>query len=278
MRIVPENLADLATLTCAPTPLAEQPVTHLQDLRRQRMMRTVDTADHVITATWSAPQRISCIGLFGHNMRKSSAQWRVQLFSDSAWTTSVYDSGSIPMTVVKGFRALTWRVDAWRATIFSDRDSAFSVLWLDDSHAIQSLRITLSDTTNPDGYLEAYRLLAGLHWQPTHGPAFGASLQVDDPTELTQTAGGTLAAVSRGAPTRRLSLELRWMSRDADARRLIEMLSNQSKRKQMLLSLFPGAGSGEEIDYTILGRISDSPQIAIVHPQRARAKLTFTEG
>ncbi|OSM04138.1 hypothetical protein MAIT1_03587 [Magnetofaba australis IT-1] len=259
-------------------PLSEQPVTHLQDLRRQRMMRTVDAAGHVITATWSAPQRISCIGLFGHNMRKSNARWRVELFSDAAWTTSVYDSGLVPLCQAKGFRALTWRVDAWRATIFSDRDAAFSVQWLEESFAIQSLHITLSDAANPDGYLEAYRLLAGLHWQPTQGPAYGATLQVDDPTELTQTAGGTLAAVSRGAPTRRLSLELRWMTRDADARRLVEMLTNQGKRKQMLLSLFPGAGSGEEIDHTILGRLSDSPQIAIVHPQRARAKLTFTEG
>ncbi|OSM07347.1 hypothetical protein [Magnetofaba australis] len=278
MRIVPENLADQATLTCAPTPLAEQPVTHLQDLRRQRMMRTVNAAEHVVSATWGAPQRISCIGLFGHNMRKSNARWRVELFSDDAWTNSVYDSSVIPMTVVKGFRALTWRVDTWRATIFSDRGSAFSVLWLEESFAIQSLRITLSDTANPEGYLEAYRLLAGLHWQPSRGPAFSATLQVNDPTELTATAGGTLAAVSRGAPTRKLSMELRWMTRDADARRLVEMLTNQGKRKQMLVSLFPGANTGEEIDHNILGRISDSPQIAIIHPQRARAKLTFTEG
>src|SRR3990167_8226290 len=89
------NLADSATLTASPVAGTTTPVTYLQNDSRGDLFKATAVGAQEIRGTWGGTAyTLSCVHLERTNMADGDT-WRVQLYSDVAWTTQVYDSGTV---------------------------------------------------------------------------------------------------------------------------------------------------------------------------------------
>jgi hypothetical protein len=260
LRIVETNVADQATLTASPALAASLPVTHLQDRRRAYVARTTSTASQTILGTWPALRWLSAAALCRHNL-SPTATWRLELFDGVNQTgTTVYDSGAVAAVGTIPLGELDWGASPFGATWRLGHSQPLqSVLWFTPVEA-RSLRITLADASNPDGYMQASRLVMGTYWELENNVDYGAALAWVDNSELSRTAGGTL----RNNPVemyRELTLPFSWLTQ-ADRGRMVDLLRRSGRSGEILVSMYAAEGGKLERDHTLLGRLVGGHQSA----------------
>lgn len=251
LRLIAVNDVDSATLSVSPAVEATLPVTNLQLAERAKVMRTTSAAAQQIKGTWSATKVISGCALVRHNLT-SDATWRLQLYSDAAWTTQVYDSGALVANPPKALGDLIWGVEALGVTVFYGWGQAFSDLYFDAVTA-QSFTLTLTDTGNSDGYLEASRLFLGYTLEPEFNCDWGIKLAWRENSKLTRTDGGSLR-VDPKQPYRTLEFNLGWLG-SGDRARWLDVFRAAGRRSDVWISVFPNQGGMLERDYAMQARL-----------------------
>jgi len=276
MRIIAVNEGDSAAMTASPACVLTLPVTNLQTQSRALVMRTTGLADQVINLSWgSTPKVMSGVAIVRHNLT-SQATWRVQVYSDAAMATQVYDSSPVLVNPPKTLGDLEWGVDPLGASIFNGWALAFGVLWLPAPAVGQSARITLSDPANPAGYMQASRLFIGRVIEPMFGPDYkGLAVSWEENTVQTRTAGGTLRS-DPTEPYRKVSIQLSWIQ-EQDRPKLFDLSRTCGKRNDLFLSVFPGTGGMRERDYALAAKLVGVPKYGAPFYSAYDASFDFEE-
>lgn len=274
LRLVAVNQVDAATLGASPALAASLPVTNLQDTRRAKVARTTSTANQTITGNFAATAVCSAAALWRHNLT-SAGTWRIELYSaDNQAGTKVYDSGDTLAYTAKCLGDLDWGTDPLGASVFTGWSFIYSVLWFSPVPA-KSFRLTLKDASNPAGYMEASRLVIGVHLSPAANMEYGMELGWRDDSRQVRMDGGSLHVESVEV-YRTAAFELGWLA-DTERAKWLEIARKTGKRGEVLLSLYPSVGGAKERDHTFLGRLSATEPLNHHRPQFYQQKLSIVE-
>lgn len=266
MRIIINNHVDAAYLLATPAMYATTPVENLQDQSREKVARTVDLTDQTIDVTLAAPAPISACVLYRGNFT-SDATWRVKVYDTAAMGSLLYDSGAEYLAAPKTLGDLDWGIDALGASLFDGWGYSFAALWF-PMVVGRFVRITLSDSANPDGYMEASRLFIGPYFETNHAPVPGASMQWKETTVQSRTDGGTLRS-EPGVSYRAITVSGAFMP-ESDRIQVAELLRQRGLREDVYVSLFPELGNAYERDHQMQAKLvqlapTTIPMYGVVH-------------
>ena len=171
-------------------------------LRRQPgdLWRTTDTAAQVLTLDLGAAAAVDAVALLYTNLT-DAAQWRVRAAASVANLTAapVWDSG------MTAFRNSTAPRDA--------RGWSHGRLWAAAPVNARHWRIDIADAANPDGYLQAGRVMGGTAWSPaiTIDRDWTLSLSLPAIEQESEAIGGQTYVAHRRL-RRYLSARFSWLS------------------------------------------------------------------
>jgi hypothetical protein len=258
LRIIYDNVVSSATLTTS-TAASGLPVTNLQREQKGLVWRSTTTTA-TITANWATPQTFHALVLPFCNLTPT-ATIRVRAYVNPGDTNPVLDTGAQPAGAYTP-------EDIWggaqpnSANSYSLGGGSYARLWFARVVA-RKLEITIADTANGAGYLEASYLVCGDYWSPTYNTNFGLSIGYTDSSAQTRTEAGTLLT-SVGTIHRTLDFDLQWLV-DTDKTRMLSILRGNGLRKPLFVSIFPeDVDKRKEQEYQIYAKLSDLSKIT--HP------------
>lgn len=277
VRLIFPNVADDATLSCSPAEVALLPASNLQLQTRGDLWRSDGeiTAQHIL-GDLAGYQTVSALALVRHNLT-ATATYRLRLYDAAGQTgTLLYDSGTVALeTTLVGWGAFDWGTDPWGSATLSDWPVPYFVVWFDAVLAL-SFDLELADTDNPDGYLEAARLVLGATIEPTYNMSYGLELSWREQSKQVRTEGGTLRTDERQA-YRRWSFALDHLS-PAERGTLMDRFRRIGLRNDLFLSCFPeDTDTDRERDYAGLVKLVETPAMAAHLPATYRTQLVFEE-
>lgn len=274
IRIVFPNDIDDASLSCSPAEVASLPVSNLQVQTRGDVWRSDgEVSSQHILGDLNGFKPISCFALIRHNLT-ASATYRLKLYDGSGQSgTMVYDSGAVSLdSTILGYGVYRYGIDPYGAAVLEDWPVPYFDLWFDAVVAI-SFDLELIDTANPDGYLQAARMVLGDTFEPFRNMDFGLSFSWREQSKQMRTEGGTLRTDAREA-FRRLRISL---SRLTPAERVLvtDKMRRIGLRNDFFISCFPeSADSTLERDYAGMFKLVEIPEI--VHPMYDVFNTTLT--
>lgn len=261
IRFITDNKADAATLSSSDF-AASLPVTNLQVEGRGKLARTSNaTGTKTVLGNLAAAASINACVLYRHNLT-SSATWRLYLYSAANQTgTVLYDSTAVtPSPAASVFTAWGW---------------AFSVLYFTTAASVLSFKLELADATNPDGYLEAKRLVLGQYFEPAVNADYGLALHWEDLSEQRRTLGGSVRTDPRAA-FRVMSGSLSALT-EAERASFMEAVRVAGKQRELFVAAFPGVTGDQERDFSLLGKFTRTPLMAHHQVSRHRAQFDIQE-
>lgn len=186
---------------------ANYPEINLQNLPLSKVARSTNAAisSTVITGTSVVSRRMGLVALARHNM-SLSAQIRFRAYSDSAFGTLVYDSGTIDVwPEVYPYGTLEWEDDAyWTGKYTASELTGTSWLWYhkfaDVGLPVGSFRIDITDTSNADGYVQAGYIELAAIFEVTYNPSWGMNYGFRWRSQTTEAYGGALYVDRRVKP------------------------------------------------------------------------------
>ena len=189
----------LATFT-ADTAAANYPASNLATTDLAQVWKATATSG-VISFTLSRALPVGFLALLHHNMTQD-ATFRVQLYSDAAWTTLVYDSttdaalvgGQDVWPIAYSFSQLDFEDDNWITWQYrSEQISGLPwdrPIWLNDRrYLIQSGKVTLTNIHNASN-IQVGRLEIARGYQLSRGVPIGAGSGSTPNSIVTQADGG----------------------------------------------------------------------------------------
>lgn len=187
----------------------------------------------------------------------SAASTRPTGYIDN-WQSYAYDFSAqcCPAAALRprGFTA------AQAASAYAYGGGACARHWLPAEFQATGVAIIMYDPDNPQGYIEAARLIVGPYWSPTYN-ASAASMTPVDSTELYRTDAGNQAA-DAGYIYRRVSIDMSMMPA-ADRTTCAKFLRN-SRAYPIFISVFPENADLElERDNSVYGRRTQDSEISI---------------
>lgn len=258
-RILADDLIRSATLSA--TPSLTLGANYLKSQARSEVARSSSAADQTITGNFAAASSVSCAVLWRHNLT-AAGTWRLELFSaTNQGGTTLYDSTATDAFTADPLESLISAYDPLGAEMGEFQQPAqHSVLWFSAVTAA-SFRLTLSDSANPDGYLQASRLMMGAYWEPSQGANYGHQLQWIDDTPQVRTEGGTIRNPRPRGPYRQMSFDFSQLT-GADANALARLVARVGKRAEVFVSLYPTWGEQDntylntEYLHAFIGKLS----------------------
>lgn len=255
LRIIHRNDADQATSLTANTTSGALAAAYMQTDRKGEAHRSTGTSV-TYTLTWTGGVTLGAVALPATNLT-SAATIRVRLYSDTACTTLLQDSGTI--TACPGLALGLW---TWTATLnanaFAYGGAAKAVCWFEAQQAgVKGMKIDLADATNPAGYIDCARIVAGPWWSPDWGAESGATVLVQDNTTNTRADSGDIAS-DRAPMHEEMSINLPVLP-EADRAQLAQIMRANGVWKPVFLSLTPRAGTAAEQDQMIYGKRKNAP-------------------
>lgn len=255
LRIVYDNAAKRATLTASSTAGALVSANLLTDKKSDVWRATGTTA--VLTATWAAAETISCAALAFCNL-SPTATIRVQLYDATTGGNLLLDvtGNACPAPAI----SLTGWTAAQAASAYAYGGGAMGRIWFAATSGVKRMVITITDTANLQGYIEAACLVVGKYWSPTSNASDAPLAFVDSSTDY-RTGAGDLAS-DAGTVHSRLSIDFSLMP-PADRSAMANIL-RQSRANPVFVSVYPeSADLALERDNTVYGKRTEDSEIAI---------------
>lgn len=239
-RLLIKNIASVFTLSANPSLVSTQTEANLLLPDRGLTARSTSLASQEIKGTCATAQTMSMFALAYTNCTQQQTG-RLQLYSDVAWTTQVYDSGTAVAFPYTGF-----------ATEHVQADAEFRVfrniaLYFTELATVKSWKYTIADgaPANADGYFDIAGLYIGSYWQFANFPALSGPLG-SIPTATTQMRmdDGALRA-NKGDNWARLELSQDKLD-STDWARLKHAVMRLGLDRDFWFSLYPGLGTHDE--------------------------------
>ena len=276
LRIIHDNVADRAVLTAGSQAGALGPA-NLQLDRKSAVLRATGL-QQTITATWPAQECIACVALIFTNMT-SGARMRVRGYGQPGDAAPVIDTGWMmpcPEAPLESYPfgelPLGWNAYKWGGTnTWARGGGSDAVAWFAPVF-VRRLVIDVYCPDLPEGYIELSRLVAGNYWSPENNAEYGASLQMQDTTEVYRTAAGT-AKTAVGVSSEKLSINLGHLASD-DRARLMRILRECGPVRPLLFSLFPeNPDPLLEQDHMLYGRVANLDAVSTPYYETYSAPL-----
>lgn len=245
LRMIIDNLHDSATLTATSQAL---PIAYTQRSGRSYVWRSTSTATQVITGTLTSVQPLDGLVVYRHNL-SPAAMIRWELLANGS---VVYDSGMVSTAELVTPPNLRVGIDPWGLTYQDALPAEQTVHWPGLRFADQ-YRITISDTGNPDGYIEVGRIVVGLAFSPIYNPAYGLSLTWQENAEQVRTEGGSLRTITSNGQSRLLNIDLNFLE-GGDRTRLTTDLVKVGKQGDIFVSVYPEQGGIKELEHSFIAR------------------------
>lgn len=222
------NKADGATLSTGSWS-TQLNLTNLTDYRLRKVARSTDAlaASTKFRFALTGPTYIQALALAATNC-SVNATYRWRLFSDAGFTTQIYDSGTLDLyptgsmpasqipTGAANFgttKPLQEEADRFQNNIVHLLTTPMHARWGD---------LQITDTGNPDGYVEAGRLFVGQVFRPVRNHAYGdISFRPTSRTRLTRARDGT-SYYSEERPDFCIPVAFKWLTED-EAMRLLDL-------------------------------------------------------
>jgi len=260
--IIPRCETDTATITSSPA--ATLSADNLQVSARGLIYRVV-ASSATLTVTLAAPALLGGVVLWRHNLL-TTGTWRVRFYEGATGTgTLLHDSGTQDALQPKSLDDLEWGLDPLGAAI---ADADFSYYTADKDYIIQSLVIDVADPSLSE--IDISRLFAGPLVKPILPYSLPATLQWARDTIRTRTASGGLR-VEESARRRVMNLPFGAIE-DAERAGWRKILDSGSG-SEIWVSARAGVGGSQELDYAILGYLTDDPDM--VRNEHARFEVTL---
>lgn len=249
LRIVPRNFHDEATLSVTEA-AGSFPISETQNHARDSAWRSATTGTVTVSGTFTRARTANFFGMFRHRCHGGKVQ--LELFSDTAWISSVYDSTALAVNKIvggSGDTAYAWGDDPYGLGPY---DPLFieSPYWLwFATQTFQSYQITLSDhsTTFWPDYWQISRLWLGKYFEPRINPSYdGHGLGWVDNGDNNRTAGGSLRS-NLGARWREGKMTLNSVD-EHESPVWMDITANSRTGKDVVSSLFPEDGTRRERD------------------------------
>lgn len=254
LRIVPRNFFDEATIS-ASAEVTGFEVENTKNEIRTRVWRTPDGTNATVQGTYtdSTDRFPTFFGMFLH--RCHGGDIRLQLFSDTAYSSPVYDSGVVPIINVTVTDGMDWGVNPFPGYSEGSIDPfiEYAPYWIwFDPVGIQSFQIDLSSHSsdfNRDEW-QVSRFYLGRHVEMLRQPDFGMTLGRADITDRNRSRGGSLRT-NLGASFRTMEMNLGAMDEDERAEWL-DIMQFTGTGRAFVLSLFPEENSRRERDHILM--------------------------
>ncbi len=253
LRVIYLNAADSSTLSASTTAGSLAASLMLND-RKVSAHRSTGTSA-VYTLTWATDQAVGAVALPATNLT-STATIRVQLYSDTAGSTQIADSGT---KVAAGASNLGLHgKTSITASDFAFGGATKAAVWFTTQPTnVRRVVITLTDASNPAGFIDCSRIVAGPYWEAVKNPGYGGAAGVSDLTKVDRTESGDLV-ISRGPMFQTMSLKLDELSETKRAE-FFKIVRSAGSYKNLFFSLLPDNASGSaEQDHMIYGRRANS--------------------
>ena len=185
------------------------------------------TGSTEVRADLTISRPVGVLVLCAHNL-SSVAQYRVQGSNVSDFSVAEYESGMVDVwPSFWSTEALDWEDDRWWDGKITEEEragyTANLVHLLDTETYARYWRLMMFDTTNPDGYVQAGRLIIAQAWQPAVNHDWGAKLGYETDTQSESALDGSRYFDVR--PRRRFfSCQLSWLDSDEAYGRILEMM------------------------------------------------------
>ena len=134
------------------------------------------------------------VALLNHNLTVQGTI-RIRISDNGDMSAPTYDATWGAWASVYGWEEAPWGAFLWEGYPIEDPAGnlpRMRVIRLPATASGRFLRLDVVDPLNPDGFLEAGRLIAGAGWQPKYNFSFGWSVGVQDPSQQTEMDGGAL--------------------------------------------------------------------------------------
>lgn len=246
MRVISNNVADVATLQTTTPLFASTPLSNLQNDVKSKVCRTTTNTGRTlnVTATWGSPQVIGAV-VFAMTTCETGSTMRVVAYANSGDTTPIYD---VTKTVVGAFYA---------DHNSSRQRASYACHWLDSKLSVGKVEITL---TSPSGaaYVQASRLIIGDYWEPSIVDMQGTSMSIVDMSEQFRTDSGDMY-VNVKPQYRKQTLALPSLGK-TDRAMMWQLLWGNGLVKPLYISVYPNnADAALEQMHQIFGRLVTNP-------------------
>jgi hypothetical protein len=150
------------------------------------------------------------------------------------------------------------------ANSYAYGSGTYARAWFPSALPCAGLTITITDTNNTAGYIEASRLIIGDYWSPTHNTSFGLTSAPKSLSSSMRTESGDLVT-NRGIQYNSMNFDLTWLT-PADRAVFTKIIKANGINKPLLISLFPDASEDydKEQTFQIYGKLTQVPDLT--HP------------
>lgn len=256
LRIVPRNFHDEATLVTSIAPVTGYSILNTQNGIRSRVWRSPDGTDQFVGGSFDdgLDRTISHFSFFRH--RCHGGQVRLELFSDSAYSSQVFDSGPLDIINITPTDDNDWGIDPYG---LGSNDPFLTEspywLWLDPVPCL-SYRVSYSDVNTVFGYdyWQVSRFFVGNYFEVGINPDYGATLGFIDQTDRNRSRGGSLRTNS-GPAWRTMQMDFTTLA-ETDRAAWLDIMRYCGTGKDFVLSLFPEDGTRLERDNIVNAKFS----------------------
>lgn len=258
LRLLYDNAADRSTISTTQTAGALAASNLLNDFKSQVWRSTTTSAQ--VNLVFNANETLSCV-VFPFSNLTPSATMRVQLYSDTGVVTQILDTGAVACCGQGSVGTLDFNQMPTGANGYSYGGGSYACVWFTQTANVRHAAITITDTSNTQGYVEAARVVIGKYWTPAVNADFGAQLSMVDMSKHSRNDGGDLVTV-RASRHKKLTFT---MSNLLTAERLqvISVLRNNGMYKPLYCSLMPVVNDLDlEQSYQIYGRLAQISAIS----------------
>ena len=269
------NYADIGSLSGGSW-ASGLPIENLRSKQITQTARTTDTAaaSSVIVLDLLESGPISFVGLLRHNLTQSG-QWRIVLSSDPEGAEVLLDTGFRAIwPSIFPFGVGLWGEFNWGGRLAAGESASYGIgsyHVLDAPVRARTARIELLDEGNPDGYIEAGRLVVAPAWRPSINIQYGWSIEQVDESRRVSSRGGQIY-VDQRPRFRRLRFTLSDLDQNEMLGNAYELERIKGKGGEVLVMLDP---SNQEHLHrqTIYGVLAEST--AISNPTAGRYEKDF---
>jgi hypothetical protein len=182
--------------------------------------------------------------------------WQIQYLSSYLTASSNTLACPAPAVSPRGFTA------AQAASAYAFGGGSCARLWLTTALTGSVMAVSITDTNNLQGYIEASHLLAGSYWEAATNFDYGASAQLIDSTKNERSDAGDLIS-DTGTISTKLSLPFSKLS-PTDRATLWSILRAGGSRYPVFASMFPGhTDLALERDHQVYGKLVTLPTMAL---------------
>lgn len=190
-----------------------------------------------LTLTWASAEWISGVALVRHNLSVHS-RWRITGSLAGAPTLLQDWTAAAP---AQGLGQLAWGVEPVGVNAATSQAAPMATAWLAEPVLLDRLVIELDDIGNTVGYLQAARLVVGMHWSPDVGTVYGVKMRRATAGKRTDTDSGQVLS-SRGARYRELVFQMPALTA-AERTQMWTHIESIADDRPVLVALFPSAAN-----------------------------------